>query len=92
MWYVRSNPKVIAAFADVWDVDKEDLIVSCSACCCCCCCRSHGFCSRLLQLLPLHYDVRDPKFPCSHLLPVVGLKNLNSKSQAVIILPLICGS
>ncbi|CAE7532740.1 unnamed protein product [Symbiodinium microadriaticum] len=33
MWYVRSNPKVIAAFADVWDVDKEDLIVSFDGCC-----------------------------------------------------------
>ncbi|CAE7341743.1 unnamed protein product [Symbiodinium sp. CCMP2456] len=33
MWYVRSKPKVVAAFADVWDVDKEDLIVSFDGCC-----------------------------------------------------------
>ncbi|CAE7549700.1 unnamed protein product [Symbiodinium natans] len=33
MWYIRSKPKVIAAFADVWGVDKEDLIMSFDGCC-----------------------------------------------------------
>ena len=33
MWYIRSKPKVVSAFARVWGTEKEDLIVSFDGCC-----------------------------------------------------------
>ena len=33
MWYVRRRPPVLQAFANLWGVQSEDLIVSFDGCC-----------------------------------------------------------